>query len=543
VSPAEQHLPISSSSSGGLRALPGCRIAEHWIRSLFNPAPRSAIALEALWVGCWLASLAAVLVRWASIKPYWLDEVLATWIASRDSYHGIMRALLAGINIDPPLFHVLVHHLFRLFGQSELVARLPGIAGFLTLCTALYVYVRRRAGPIYGCAALLLPVPTLYWFYATDARPYGLLGGLAALATLFWARSSEGPHRKRWAAAFALTLGAALSCHFFAVFLLVPFGLSLATRILRRQPGTLLQTVALAVGVLPLIAWAPIAINARQFSTHYFSPPSLGILTFGIALSLADVFKAAPFFLVGLVALGFVPSVRSAFWQHPNIRLFDEFILITGYLLTPALALAAGILTLSVFHPRYVLFFLIGTFLAVPLVVHRAFPLNRLVAILLLLCVAFVPVQYLDRMSTRPVRTEDTQLAFLLAHLPEPDSSVLVPDSNSYFVLFHYAKPTVRGRLAYVYSPTLALQMKKVGYDTTERVYAALGSQCNCHIFELESYLRRHRRFYLLDTDASLTKEWISVWLRGMQLRQHTVARSGSTALIEVEQLSDSEPR
>lgn len=66
--------------------------------------------------------------------------------------------------------------------HGSLALRLPEMLGVWALCLCLYRFVARRLSSLAGVAAMLFPLVTIAGFYGTEARPYGLILGLAGLA-------------------------------------------------------------------------------------------------------------------------------------------------------------------------------------------------------------------------------------------------------------------------------------------------------------------------------------------------------------------------
>ena len=105
-----------------------------------------------------------------SFRPLWNDELITYNIASLPGVRSIWKSLAQGADLNPPLFHVATWAATKLFGLTELGLRIPGILGFFVLCWSLYVFVARNAGVCYGFAAMLLPMATGAFQYASEAR-------------------------------------------------------------------------------------------------------------------------------------------------------------------------------------------------------------------------------------------------------------------------------------------------------------------------------------------------------------------------------------
>src|SRR5262249_60251927 len=95
----------------------------------------------------------------------------------------------------PPSSHSLPRLCMKLFGVNPWALRLPEILGVGVMSLCVFVVVSRRSSAAYGLIAMLLPLVTHVFYYATEARPYGLVLGCAALSLLCWQSVASG-HRR-----------------------------------------------------------------------------------------------------------------------------------------------------------------------------------------------------------------------------------------------------------------------------------------------------------------------------------------------------------
>ena len=115
-------------------------------------------------MGTWLERLAApalVVVFFldaglrASIRPLWFDELLAFHVARLPDLGSLWTALRQAADGQPPLVHLLIRFSHALLGEGELATRLPSLLGFGAMSAAIYWFIGRRAGRLYGIAAVL----------------------------------------------------------------------------------------------------------------------------------------------------------------------------------------------------------------------------------------------------------------------------------------------------------------------------------------------------------------------------------------------------
>jgi uncharacterized membrane protein len=160
-------------------------------------------------------------------QSLWYDEAVSAQLAAK----GLAELTRWTANdIQPPLYYFVLSGWNRLAGDNEWALRFPSVA-FGVLGVALAWSLARR---IFGqgrdgvvaaaIAALLAAVSPLYVYYGQEARMYMQLVFFGALAGYLLWRAIEGNGPLSWAG-FALASLAALYTHYFALFLLLAYGL------------------------------------------------------------------------------------------------------------------------------------------------------------------------------------------------------------------------------------------------------------------------------------------------------------------------------
>lgn len=215
---------------------------------------------------------AAIVVAGAAIRvaaigqqSYSFDESYTVHIVG-----GTFGALLRGVartESTPPLYYALAWVWAHLFGDGEVALRsLSALLG-AALVVAAYVLGRRIGGGLAGWigAALVAANPLLVW-YSQEARAYSL----AALTALFTVLAALATRRRAAAVApyavWAACSVAALSTHYFTIFVVLPEALWLlfGPQVTRRTAA------AAAVGVVALagLALLPLALTQRSRSAY-----------------------------------------------------------------------------------------------------------------------------------------------------------------------------------------------------------------------------------------------------------------------------------
>jgi mannosyltransferase len=219
-----------------------------------------------------LVLVVAVVIRFATVSPLWLDEAQTVAIA-----HLPLRDLVAGLRHDgaPPLFYVLLHVWMRLFGDGDLSVRfLPGLFGVAALPLA-WAAGRRLGGPTVAWSAVVLLASSPFAArYATEARMYSLLVLLVLVGYLAATELLERPGSRRAAIGVGAVTGALLLTHYWSLYLLFVVGVTFV--VLARRPdspardGARRGLVAMAVGSLVFVPWLPTFLyQARHTGTPW----------------------------------------------------------------------------------------------------------------------------------------------------------------------------------------------------------------------------------------------------------------------------------
>lgn len=182
-------------------------------------------------------------------RGYWADEVWGLWDVRHDLPHLLKARARAGHH---PFYFLVLWTQVRLFGEGEVVTRLPALLASFGSVSFLYAIVRRvTASPRAAllAAALLLLTPA-HLRYAQEARMYAFVECFSLAGT--WVLLASGPRPGIGAAwAFAALTAANLFTHASAQLVVVAQVAFLLTR--RRIPWRLL--VATSFALVPFGLW------------------------------------------------------------------------------------------------------------------------------------------------------------------------------------------------------------------------------------------------------------------------------------------------
>ena len=221
-----------------------------------------------------------IVLAWSHFRLLDQDEV---FVLQTDSVPSV-RALIQvqrhfPISLDPLFFHLLAHGSVALFGATAFAIRLPSLAGYLLMQVSLFRIGLATMGERAGLVAAAIPGLTATVFYGVQARPYGILLGLASLILLSWVCAIRRPANSRtgWLVLLAGSLALALNTHYFAVLLLIPLCGAELFRIVRRRRVDWPMAVATMTGTAGAGLALPFQRAAGEFRLHYYNAGSVSL--------------------------------------------------------------------------------------------------------------------------------------------------------------------------------------------------------------------------------------------------------------------------
>lgn len=187
-------------------------------------------------------------------KQLWFDELVTSSVDHAANWSSAWHFLAIGVDANPPLFHLVNRFLLSLFGDSVLIQRASSILGFWVMLLCVQHVVRRAHSAAAAWVAAVLPVVSGAAYYATEARPYGMVLGFVALAVVCWLKvtDSSAVSRGWWMAGLGTCLACAVSSHYYAVFTVIPFLGAELTRSMRRSRTDFALVGTLLTSYLPL---------------------------------------------------------------------------------------------------------------------------------------------------------------------------------------------------------------------------------------------------------------------------------------------------
>ncbi|HJT87175.1 MAG TPA: glycosyltransferase family 39 protein [Bryobacteraceae bacterium] len=430
----------------------------------------------------------------AQSKPLWYDEIITVIAASAPTTAGALHAA-EQTDASPPLPHLLIHFAIGWFGKSDVAVRIPSMAAFWIFCLCMYRYVRRRAGILYGLAALLLPMGTDAYAYSVEARGYAPELAFCGLALIGW--QAAAAHRKRaWGlAALAAGMAGAMLCHYYAVLLYVPLGGAELYRWCRRREPDWFMGLAMATGALPLAWRLSRIVQVVHGFTHTWARPYPEQIPEFWETGLQHSASFAVL-LAGLLALTIIAGKRqyTGEWNPPEI---PDHELLAGvlFLVIPAIGVAGALFVTHSLALRYLLPALAGSVLLTPLIAACVTGGRALPAFLLLvaatLCLGYVTLEAAPRQD--PFAAEPV-LENALRREP-----VVIPDGQLFLQMWYYAPAPLKSRLLFLADDEAA--HRYMGFDTIDGGLRTLRPWAPVRVVEYRDFAAPGRQFLIYQNE------------------------------------------
>jgi Dolichyl-phosphate-mannose-protein mannosyltransferase len=432
----------------------------------------------------------------ASRKPLWSDELYTLYIARLPGISDVWGALSTGAEQLPPFFYVLTRASLALFGASELALRLPEVIGFWVMSLCLFRFVSKRAPAVYGFLAMLFPLVTGAYYYAHEARPYGLVLGFSALALLCWQSAAEREGHLLSLAGLAGALAAAVSCHYYAVFVFIPLAFAEVVRSFSLRRVGWAVWVSLSLGMTPLLTFLPLIQQAMGYSSTFWSKSRwMSIPEFYFFL----LSPAAMPLMAMLVLSALYPATDNSHRKGDQSSLappLHEMAAASAFMAIPVVAVALSMLLTSAFTDRYALPAVIGCSLIFAFAARKLLYDRPAIAATLALSLAVlytglagIHLKYAARDRADLARAEQ------LIRSKGADGLPIAPsDLQTFMELAYYGPPDIVSRLVYLADPEASL--RHLGHHSVEKgVLDLLKPRFGLKVEEYERFMARGQRF------------------------------------------------
>lgn len=429
-----------------------------------SPSPRDNSRLAALLI---LLLTAAIALAWSHAKLLSQDEI---FVLQTDTVSSIRELIQIQrhypISLDPLVFHLLAHACTKLLGPTALALRLPSIAGFLLMQLCIFLATRRLANSRAALIAMAFPALTASLFYAPEARPYGLLLGLYALAFLAWQTATHRTERRSLPlTALALTIALTLNTHYFGILLLIPLCLAELTGTLQRRRLDAPMLAVILLGMAGIAFALPFQKAAGEFRKHYYNAGAISLRAISQAYrSLFVNYTTQPIaiqrledillvlFAAAIIVLC-IRRLRTLALPQP------EFIFLLALAALPLFGVALAVFVTHSIEVRYVLSAIIAVAIFFAIAVEPSLRTRLSATTLTALLLLGILLAGFLRIRAEHTKTQQ-QLALLTIPpalkaqlLSQPDQHIYIQDMGHFEVASYYEPdPDIRSRLTLLYS-------------------------------------------------------------------------------------------
>lgn len=443
------------------------------------------------------------------VKPFWYDEVCTVIVSRLSTGTEMWNALEQAADTNPPLYYLLTHFARQLVGDDHIGYRLPSIVGLLGAITCLYAFLSKKVSHLAALAGAASVLCFLSLSYADEARPYAVMLGCVAAAMLAWQRMDDS---RASAFALAVALAAAVSVHYYALFVWPAFGLAEAVvwRLDKRfRVGAWAAWIA---GLTPFLFFGHMLLNLRRaYGQNFWARPGVSqmlsaqdglftgnghwgfTLAFGISVLLAALWLRE--------RMGWMPGQDQRAGLEERILPTGDSVLAMGLLWIPMVATAAALISHGGMTTRYMLPAVLGGAAMIGFLADRLSGRARMLLLLLLLVnfgMSFVSkVKAASKNSLLEQRTSSAQeLQHILAAAHEPELPVVIASGLDYLPMAYYTPPDIGRRLYLITDPPAALRYS--GSDSIDLALLILRRYAPLQVEDYSSFSSRHRQFLLV---------------------------------------------
>ncbi|MEO5897541.1 MAG: glycosyltransferase family 39 protein [Vicinamibacterales bacterium] len=449
------------------------------------------------------AACTIVVVAASRSKPFWHDEIYTILMSRLPSLIDMWRAALAGVDLAPPLNLWLTRAVHAVAGVGHVATRIPAFLGFALTVFAVFAILVRRAGPTAALTGALLPFMTAGLRYASEARAYGLMMGLAAASIYCWMEAAQDRRRGWNLVLMALALAGSVWNHYFGVLAFAPIFAGELTRLSQRHRWDWGVAAAVSAALLLTLPLYPLiqasAVQRSTFWTHASAGQVTAVYAFVLNALISTPLVVAAGVAIAL-SLGAADVARRRRVETLSAPANDRRLLahesaaIVVASATPLLALLLGGLT-GAFAPRYALGGVAGISIAIPLLLWRVNTRRSLAE--LTLCgtlLYFVTGSVVTSIRSFNQAAENPMLdrPLLVRSLRSP-SPTIVASSLQFLQFWYYAPTELKPRIWYLADPAEAV--KKTGADTFDRGYLALSRWTPVPVGRYDDFVTAHPTF------------------------------------------------
>ncbi|MBN9659495.1 MAG: hypothetical protein J0H49_15030 [Acidobacteria bacterium] len=445
----------------------------------------------------------------------WYDELLTLHLSLLQPAARLWQALYAGADGMPPAYYAVVRLAGYLPFGPEVTLRLPSIAGYALALFGTFWFVRKRLPGSAALAAALMVALSPLRGYALEARSYALLVGFLAVAAVLWQRVEE---KRVFAVLLCACLSLAVASHHVAVAALGIFGLAEAVWAAMHRRLRWSVWGSCAVALIPFLIGLPIALHVRSvFNQHFWSRTDWSTVVTTYKPYLREDINLALILTVAFVAAALVslPGMLRRHREEQTEPCFSlpELVLITGFLIYPAILVVLALLSGSGYVPRYGLPAVIGLALGASYLFRGIWRYGHSVVLtgaLLSFVMVRAGLEVGWALTPLPASPEQNWAKVIELTRQEPGLPIAVTPGALYLELVQYAPRELSSRFIYLADPESAVRF--TGTDTPDRSNTILARFVPLRVMDRGAFQAAHHRFLLFSAGGEL--DWLILYLK-----------------------------
>jgi Dolichyl-phosphate-mannose-protein mannosyltransferase len=454
-------------------------------------------------------------------RRFWYDELFTLYISKLPHFSDVWAALMDGLDFNPPILYASTRLSYALFGVNPTSTRLPQMVGFLVMSVCLYLFVRRRCGNLFGFAAMCLPPITAAYYYATEARAYGIVLGWCGLAAVFWQRSAEGGRRRIALAGLFLSMAGLISTQCYTVLILLAFAAGEFARLIIRKKTDwplwccLLAPMASGVVYLPMLHNVKgYAIDSMSFrSGLVLFPRFYSFLLRNDSRAWERALSAEAVWPV-LISLIFVAMIRVSVngdvagkkWESAIPRYEIAFLGALSAL--PVFGQVVATLSRTQFLDRYALSAVIGVSGLLAMLSYKATRGSERAAGAMILTFSLFFVLDFSVWFASLLHQERWDLPVMRLSAVPSTELIVIADPLTFLEANHYETPEIAARLRFLTDRPSALRF--TGTDMFDRGYYTMRKwfPIRGQIIEYKDFLASNKTF-LVESPSYNPESWL----------------------------------
>ncbi len=441
-------------------------------------------------------SLASILLVAFAIRVWglgqqavWWDEAWSVWVAQQPFVTGTQ---IVASDVHPPLYQWLLWLWlvpFDGFSTSELIIRLPSVLFAIPTLAAVYAIGARltRSSMVGLIPVVLLALSLSHVNWSQETRMYTQAAMFTALSVLAYTHIQSGKGRRLAVIGYVLAAVALVHTHYLGVAVVGIVGLHwlLCDFNVSKLKQLLLANLAVALLILPWFGYALTQIRSDDGVGAAFPLFSIlklqsSFLLFGRSTNVIGRYEWIIYAFMSLIALLLLWYT----WQNRRVGL----LLLLLFLLPPftmfALTQPINPFYTPFVEERYFVIFLPLFFVAIALVIARAFALPWLRPVCMIIFAGIVTANAAGTFSYHDARYYRDDYAVLIAAaqaLSQADDRLVLISGDRYPLAYYYADSDLESRTRLLVDN---------GYEEPgDQIRRAIGAASQFWLLEIEAQI------------------------------------------------------